>query len=226
MVRNLEQRPDTVLGLATGGTMEPVYARLVADYTAGHIDFSAIRTFNLDEYVGLAPDDPSSFMHYMRKHFLNRINIPAENAYIPRGNVADAHAEAMRYEYAIVASGGVDLQLLGLGANGHIGFNEPPAILSSLTHVAALTQATRAANARYFDKPCNVPRHAITMGVGTIMRAKEIVLLAIGAEKAEAAANMIEGQVHENCPASALQDHRKVTVVLDQKAAARLKHAR
>lgn len=215
----LARAPASVLGLATGGTMEAVYARLIAAYRAGEVSFAQARGFNLDEYVGLRPDHPCSYWHYMAEQLFDHVDMSKDAYALPRGDAPDPEAEAARYEAAIVAAGDIGLQLLGLGANGHIGFNEPTSSLSSLTRIKTLTRATRAANARFFDHPEEVPRLAITMGIGTILRAEEVVLLAYGPGKAEAAAAMIEGPLSAACPASALQLHRKVTVVLDRAAA-------
>lgn len=222
IVARLRRVSASVLGLATGGTMEAVYARLIAAHQAGEVSFAQARSFNLDEYVGLGPDHPCSYWRYMRAQLFAHVDLPAEAALLPRGDAADPEAEAQRYEAAIVAAGDIGLQLLGLGANGHIGFNEPTSSLSSLTRVKTLTRATRAANARFFATPEEVPRLAITMGIGTILRAGEVVLLAYGAAKAGAVAAMVEGPLSAACPASALQLHRKVTVVLDQEAASQL----
>ncbi len=215
----LARAPASVLGLATGGTMEAVYARLIAAYRAGTVSFAQARSFNLDEYVGLAPDHPCSYWRYMAEQLFDHVDLPSGAGALPRGDAPDPEAEAARYEAAIAAAGDIGLQLLGLGANGHIGFNEPTSSLSSLTRIKTLTRATRAANARFFAQPEEVPRLAITMGIGTILRAEEVVLLAYGPGKAEAAAAMIEGPLSASCPASALQLHRKVTVVLDRAAA-------
>ncbi|MFV0302587.1 MAG: glucosamine-6-phosphate deaminase [Paracoccus sp. (in: a-proteobacteria)] len=218
----LTRQPEVVLGLATGGTMEAVYARLIAAHRAGEVSFAGARSFNLDEYVGLPPDHPMSYWSYMREHLFDHVDMPPGAAMLPRGDAADPEAEAAAYETAIAAAGDIGLQLLGLGANGHIGFNEPTSSLASLTRIKTLTRQTRAANARFFDDPAEVPRLAITMGIGTILRAGEVLLLATGAGKAEAAATMIEGPLSAACPASALQMHRKATVVLDRAAAGRL----
>ena len=218
----LRADPAVVLGLATGGTMEAVYARLIAAHRAGQASFAQATSFNLDEYVGLSPDHACSYWRYMREHLFAQVDMRAEAAHLPRGDAPDPEAEAERYEAAIVAAGDIGLQLLGLGANGHIGFNEPTSSLSSLTRIKTLTRSTREANARFFDRAEDVPRLAITMGIGTILRAREVLLLAYGAGKADAAAAMIEGALSAACPASALQLHRKVTVVLDEAAAAKL----
>lgn len=215
----LAKQPDTVLGLATGGTMEAVYDRLIARFLAGEMSMAQAQSFNLDEYVGLPPDHPCSYWHYMREKLFDHVDMRPEYAFLPKGDAPNAEIEAARYEAAIVEAGDIGLQLLGLGANGHIGFNEPTSSLSSHTRIKTLTRSTREANARYFDTFDDVPRLAITMGIGTIMRAEEIVLLAFGAGKAEVVAKMIEGPVSAACPASILQMHRKVTVVLDEAAA-------
>ena len=219
----LRRRSAPVLGLATGGTMEAVYARLIAQHRAGRCSFAQTETFNLDEYVGLAPDHPCSYWHYMRAQLFDHVDIAPGRYHLPRGDAPDPEAEAARYEAAILAAGDIGLQLLGLGANGHIGFNEPTSSLSSLTRIKTLTRSTREANARFFDRPEDVPRLAITMGIGTTLRAEEVVLLAYGAGKARAAAAMIEGPLSAACPASVLQMHRRATVVLDEAAAAELK---
>ncbi len=218
----LARQPDTVLGLATGGTMEAVYQKLIAAYRGGELCFGAARSFNLDEYVGLSATHPCSYWRYMREQLFDHVDFRPGSTLLPRGDASDIEAEAAAYEQSIVDAGDIGLQLLGLGANGHIGFNEPTSSLRSLTRVKTLTRSTREANARFFDDPAEVPRLAITMGIGTILRADEVVLLAYGPAKAEAAAAMIEGPVSAACPASALQMHRKVTVVLDVAAAARL----
>ena len=215
--------PGLVLGLATGGTMRPLYARLCARHRAGDLSFAGVTTFNLDEYVGLPPDHPGSYHSYMRAALFDAVNLDPGRTHLPRGDAPDAQAEADRYESAIAAAGGIGLQLLGLGRNGHIGFNEPTSSLGSRTRVKTLTRETRAANRRYFDADDAVPRFAITMGVATILSARACLLLATGAAKAEAAAAMIEGPVAAACPASALQLHPRVTVVLDQAAASRLR---
>ncbi|WP_128255686.1 glucosamine-6-phosphate deaminase [Falsirhodobacter deserti] len=212
----------TVLGLATGGTMEDLYRRLIRRHHAGECSFAEATSFNLDEYVGLSPTHPCSYWHYMRHHLFDHVDLPAGQAHLPRGNGPDPQAEADRYENAIAAAGDIGLQLLGLGPNGHIGFNEPGSSLSSLTRVKTLARATIEANSRYFDRPEDVPRRAITMGIGTILRAQEVVLLAVGPRKAEVAARMIEGPVTAFCPASVLQFHRNCTVVLDAEAASEL----
>lgn len=213
--------PEAVLGLATGGTMEPVYRALIAG--AAGLSFARVTTFNLDEYVGLAPEHPQSYHAYMRRHLFDHLDMDPARLHLPRGDAESPNAEAARYDDAIGAAGGVDLQLLGLGANGHIGFNEPGSSLGSRTRIKTLTRKTRDANARFFGPGEEVPRYAITMGIATIMEAREVVLLATGPHKAEAAANTVEGPVSAFCPASMIQFHRHATVVLDEEAAADLR---
>ncbi|ATN37303.1 glucosamine-6-phosphate deaminase (plasmid) [Rhizobium sp. ACO-34A] len=216
------ERPNAVLGLATGGTMQPVYAELLSMARTQGISFAGIGSFNLDEYVGLAPDHPQSYWHFMREHLFDHIDADPGRLAIPHGNAPDPVAEALRYEDRIRRAGGIDLQLLGLGSNGHIGFNEPGASFSSRTRVETLAEETRRANARFFGKGEHVPSEAITMGIASIMEARSIVLLAIGSGKAAAVRAMIEGPVSEDCPASALRSHPDVTVVLDVAAASLL----
>jgi glucosamine-6-phosphate deaminase len=221
-ISRLSNKPNLVLGLATGGTMDAVYSRLIEAYQSGLISFSRAQSFNLDEYVGLAPNHPCSYWRYMRERLFDYVDFPQNATHLPHGDAADPEVEAASYEAAIEDAGDIGLQLLGLGANGHIGFNEPTSSLASLTRIKTLTASTRQANARFFVQPDDVPKTAITMGIGTILRAEEIVLLACGEAKAEAAAAMIEGPLSASCPASALQLHRRTTVVLDRAAAGRL----
>lgn len=212
-------KPDCTLGLATGGTMEPVYAALRASKTS----FAGVRSFNLDEYIGLSPRHAQSYHRYMHQQLFAHINIRPENTHIPRGDAESPNSEARLYEKTIAEAGGIDLQLLGLGANGHIGFNEPFSSLSSRTRVKTLTRKTRQDNARLFAPGEEVPTYAITMGIGTIMEARKVLLLATGQHKANAVAAMIEGPVSAACPASVLQFHQRATVLLDPEAASELK---
>ena len=220
ILSHLASRPRAVLGLATGGTMKAVYETLRT--VLGRCQ-AAFTSFNLDEYVGLPPTHPQSYAHYMKTHFFDAIALPAAASHLPRGDAPDPVAEAARYEAAITAAGGIDLQLLGLGANGHIGFNEPTSSLASRTRLKTLTRKTVEDNARFFGPNEVVPRRAITMGIGTILDARAILLLATGASKRDAVARMIEGPVSAACPASALQMHPDVTVVIDEAAAANLR---
>lgn len=218
----LAAHPHLVLGLATGGTMEAVYRALIARHRAGEVSFAGATSFNLDEYVGLPPDHPCSYWHYMREHLFSQIDLPAGAAHLPHGDAADPEAEALRYESEIAAAGDIDLQLLGLGLNGHIGFNEPTSSLASITRIKTLTRSTREANSRFFPDGSAPPRHAITTGIATIMRARQVVLIATGAAKAKAVAEVVEGAVSARWPGSVLQMHPSATVVLDSAAASGL----
>ncbi|MCA0997113.1 glucosamine-6-phosphate deaminase [Alloyangia pacifica] len=222
IVAQLVAKPDAVLGLATGGTMEPVYAALAAAVARGDCDGRRFTSFNLDEYVGLAGDHPQSYRHYMNRHLFDAIGLPAAQARLPRGDAPDPAEEARRYEAEIAAEGGIDLQLLGIGANGHIGFNEPTSSLASRTRIKTLTRGTVEANRRFFGPDEQVPSLAITIGIGTILESREALLLATGGAKAEAVAAMVEGPLSAACPASALQMHPRATVICDEEAAARL----
>ncbi len=213
-------RPACVLGLATGGTMEGVYRGMITAHAAG-LTFARARTFNLDEYVGLGPDHPQSYAAYMCGHLFDHIDLPPGARHLPDG-LGDPGISAARYEAAIVRHGPIDLQLLGLGHNGHIGFNEPGSSLVSRARETVLAQATLDANARFFGAGEALPQSAVTMGVGTITDARAVVLLALGAAKSVAVRAMIEGAVSAFCPASALQMHADVTVVLDEGSAGAL----
>ena len=217
----LRKTPDMALGLATGGTMEPVYARLRAAHEAG-LSFARCSSFNLDEYVGLAGDHPQSYRHYMQQHLFDHVDIRAEATHLPDGAATDPVAAAAEYDALIGRHGPIGLQLLGLGANGHIGFNEPSSSLASRSRVKTLTRKTVEANSRFFGPDETPPHLSITMGIGTIMEATRIVLLATGRGKAQAAAAMIEGPLSAHCPASILQMHTDATIILDEEAAADL----
>jgi glucosamine-6-phosphate deaminase len=203
--------------------MEPVYDELARKHRKEGLDFSRCRTFNLDEYVGLRANDPSSYHFYMRERLFDRVNIDPRNTHLPDGTAKDLGAECKRYERLIADAGGIDLQLLGIGLNGHLGFNEPLSALRSRTRVELLSPETRAQNAPLFPKPTPVPRQAITMGVGTILEARRCLLLATGREKAEIVARAVEGPMTARIIASALQLHPYCTVILDAAAAGSLK---
>ncbi|MCX8154933.1 MAG: glucosamine-6-phosphate deaminase [Verrucomicrobiae bacterium] len=222
IAKALRENPFLVLGLATGGTMEAVYAHLVRMHKEEGLDFSLCRTFNLDEYVGLPPEDPNTYRQYMQRHLFSHVNINPRMTHLPNGMAADLERECEEYEKLIKRFGGVDLQLLGIGRDGHIGFNEPLSALLSRTRVKALTPTTVAQNAIYFGDPNKVPRRAITMGVGTILDARRCLLLATGAHKAEIVAKAVEGPVTAMISATALQLHPKCTVVVDEAAASKL----
>jgi len=215
-------RPQLVLGLATGRTMERVYAKLVQIHREDGLDFSLVRTFNLDEYIGLSPQDDASYRHYMNHHLFDHINIDRRNTNLPDGMTDDENGEGERYEAAIRDAGGIDLQLLGIGRAGHIGFNEPLSALQSRTRAKALTPITIAENSGQFDDPSRMSRRAITMGVGTILEAKRLLVLVTGKSKAEILAKAVEGPITSMVSATAIQLHRSVQVISDEQAAADL----
>ncbi|MDB4002418.1 glucosamine-6-phosphate deaminase [Oceanospirillaceae bacterium] len=214
-------QPRSVLGLATGSTPVMLYRELVRRYRAGLVCFSGAKSFNLDEYVGIDPKHHHSYCHFMKMHLFDHIDIEPVATEILQG-LAEPNAECQRYEAAIKSAGGIDLQVLGLGANGHIGFNEPTSSLASRTRIKTLTEATVDANARFFKPKEQQPSLALTMGIGTIMEARHILLLATGEHKAKAVKAMVEGPVCAAHPASVLQFHHTVTVILDVGAASLL----
>ncbi len=221
--RLLRERPDAVLGLATGSSPLAVYDELVRRHTAG-LSFARARAFMLDEYVGLPPEHPERYRTVIERDFAGRVGLTALAG--PDGNAADLAAACRDYEAAIAAAGGVDLQILGIGTDGHVAFNEPGSSLASRTRLKTLTEQTRADNARFFDGDVSaVPRHVLTQGLGTIMAARHLVLVATGRGKAEAVHQMVEGAVSALWPASVLQLHPHVTVLLDDAAASRLQLA-
>lgn len=219
--RQLKAKPESVLGLATGSTPLPLYEELIRRCEAG-LSFARATTFNLDEYLGLPGDHPASYRHYMEQHFFSRIDIPAGQTFIPDGTAADVEAECARYEQTIREAGGIDLQILGMGRNGHIGFNEPGTPFGLRTAVVELTEDTRQANARFFDSIDEVPERAISMGIRTIMNARNIVLVVSGRDKAASVEASLAGPVTEDMPASVLQLHPNLVVLLDQDAASEL----
>ncbi|HZR17043.1 MAG TPA: glucosamine-6-phosphate deaminase [Verrucomicrobiae bacterium] len=222
IAHDLRSNPHLVLGLATGVTMERVYRQLVSLHKEQRLDFSLCSTFNLDEYVGLFPSDPGSYRHYMDEHLFRHVNIDPRNTHLPNGMAEDLDAECRKYEALIHRFGGIDLQLVGLGKAGHIGFNEPLSALRSRTRVKALTPTTIKQNAPLFGGEERVPRRAITMGVGTIIEARRCILLATGDTKAAMVAKAVEGPITSMVTASALQLHPRCTVVVDEEAAAQL----
>lgn len=218
-------KPDTVLGLATGSSPHVVYSELATRVEQQRLDLSHMRGFALDEYLGLAPNHPASYHATIHHHIVQPLGLNPKRVVVPDGSVENAHHTGEEFEAQLVGAGGVDIQILGIGSNGHVGFNEPGSSLASSTRVKTLAQRTRHDNARFFDSPDEVPTHCVTQGIGTILRAKKIMLLAFGEAKAEAVAKAIEGPVSSSCPASAIQLHPKVTVFVDEAAAARLAHA-
>lgn len=225
IARDLRSNPHLVLGLATGRTMESVYSRLVRMHREEALDFSLCTTFNLDEYVGLPTSDRHSYRHYMNHHLFLGVNLDLRNTHLPDGVASDLDAECHRYEQVIRRSNGIDLQLLGLGRAGHIGFNEPLSALHSRTRVKAPAPLTLAQNAALFTNPAQMPRRAITMGVGTILESRRCVLLATGAQKADIIAKAVEGPITAMISATALQLHARCTVVIDEAAATKLQGA-
>ncbi|MEU2773667.1 glucosamine-6-phosphate deaminase [Streptomyces sp. NPDC007162] len=226
MAQLLRRRPDALLGVATGSTPLPVYQALTAKVRAGGADASRARIAQLDEYVGLPAEHPESYRSVLRREVLEPLGIPMEAFLGPDGTAEDVQGACEAYDAALAKAGGVDLQLLGIGTDGHIGFNEPCSSLASRTRIKTLTEQTRIDNARFFDGDVEqVPHHVITQGIGTILEARHLVLLATGEGKADAVAATVEGPVAAVCPASALQLHRHATVVVDEAAASKLKHA-
>lgn len=222
VVRQVSANPRLVLGLATGRTMLGFYRNLVERHRNGEVSFAGCTSFNLDEYVNLNPDHPASYHAYMRWNFVEGVDIPPDRVHIPDGNHEPILESCARYEEDIRRAGGIDLQLLGIGRNGHIAFNEPGSSLASRTRVKRLSQDTILANTPDFGDPDSVPRYVITMGIGTILEARMILLIATGSSKARAVEQMVEGPVTAQCPASVLQMHPHVFVVVDEAAAARL----
>ena len=217
----LKGKPNAVLGLATGSTPLGLYAELVRLYQAGEISFKDATSFNLDEYVGLPPTHDQSYKYFMMHNLFNHVDLPEERIHVPSG--LDTSAETLSgYDAAIKAAGGVDLQLLGIGNNGHIGFNEPGTPLESLTHVVELTLDTREVNSRFFQSLDEVPTHAATMGIRTVMNARSIILIALGSAKADCIKKTVQGPVTAEVPASVLQLHPNCTIYCDPEAAALL----
>ena len=216
------RRPDCVLGLATGSTPIGTYKQLAVWNQRGDFSFREVKTVNLDEYIGIASDNKQSYKSFMRENFFEHIDIDISNTYIPNGSCADPNEECKRYDELIHSLGHIDLQLLGLGRNGHIGFNEPCDYFVKPTHVVNLSQSTIDANSRFFASENDVPKQAITMGIGCIMAAKRVLLIASGSDKADAVYRAFCGPINPNCPASILQLHNDVVLVGDEKALSRL----
>lgn len=223
VVRLLRARPTAVLGLATGSSPQGVYRELARRHRAGAVSLARARAFLLDEYVGLPPEHPQRYRAVVDREVVAHLDLPAGAVLGPDGTAADLPAACATYERAIADAGGVDLQLLGIGTDGHLAFNEPGSALRSRTRLKTLTERTRRDNARFFGDPEEVPRHVLTQGLATISDARHLVLLASGAAKAEAVAAMVEGPLTAMCPASVLQVHPHATVLLDEAAAARLR---
>ncbi len=231
IVEDMKAHATYVLGLATGSTPLPLYNEFIRMHKEEGLDFSTVITFNLDEYVGLPPDHPESYHYFMWENLFKHININPKLTHVPEGNIPYQTPEDIKkiqqvcdqYEQMIDDIGGIDYQVLGIGSNGHIGFNEPGSSLGSLTRIKTLSERTRKDNARFFDGNMDlVPKYAITMGIGTILKARKVVLLATGQGKADAIKAALEGPVTTMCPASALQLHRFATFVIDEDAASKL----
>jgi glucosamine-6-phosphate deaminase len=219
----IKKKPDAILGLATGSTPLGLYSELAAKYAAGKINFSKVQTFNLDEYYRIKQADPQSYYYFMHENFFSKINIASKNIDIPFGDADDVLEECKRYHNKIAASKGIDIQLLGIGNNGHIGFNEPDDALSACTHNVLLTESTIEANSRYFKSADEVPKEALTMGIGEIMSARQILMLISGKSKAPVAKTLADNFVTTQIPASFIKLHPNVTVLIDKDAASEMK---
>lgn len=223
IIEKVMRNPSITLGLATGGTPVGMYQHLLKDYQKNGTSYKKVTTFNLDEYIGLSGENKNSYRYYMNEQLFNHIDINKANTHVPKGDVEDAQKECLEYEEAIAKHGGIDLQVLGIGENGHIGFNEPGTSFAAKTHVVKLEPSTIAANSRYFNRPEEVPTEAISMGIATIMKSKEILLLVSGENKRAALSNLLHSDVNESCPASILKNHPCVTIIADEAAVANLK---
>lgn len=218
VIERIHRNPQIKLGMPTGDTPRGLYRELIADHRKNGTSFKEVQTFNLDEYIGLSGQDPQSYRYYMDTLLFDHIDIDKMNTHLPKGDAEDAFAEAEAYEKLIQDSGKVELQILGMGGNGHIGFNEPGTPFDSTAHVVELTLATRSANAKFFGSLELVPKRAITMGIATIMGSKEILMLVSGAGKSEAVSRLLEGPIEEGFPASALRMHPHATIIADEAA--------
>lgn len=221
----IRHKPRAVIGLATGSTPVGTYKELIRLHKEEGLDFSRVTTFNLDEYVGLVHDHPQSYHYFMWDNLFKHVNVNAKNVHIPDGTAKDVPAFCRWYEEQMVKAGGLDIQLLGIGSNGHIAFNEPGSSLGSRTRVKTLDDGTRQDNARFFRSMNEVPKYAITMGIGTIMDARQLILLATGAGKADAIARTCEGPITAMVPATIVQLHPKATIIIDKAASTKLSRA-
>ena len=223
IIKNLLiKKNDAVLGLATGSTPIGLYKYLIEMNKDHVIDFSKVKTVNLDEYIGLGSNDSQSYRYFMNTNFFNHINIDKNNTYVPNGLAEHLEEEGRRYDKVIAELGGIDLQILGIGNNGHIAFNEPNRKLTAGTHVTPLTESTIKANSRFFDCIDDVPKTALTMGLGQILKARKIILVASGRNKADAVKQLLNGKITTECPATMLQMHNDVTVIIDKEIAEKL----
>ena len=218
MAEVIKNKPDCVLGLATGSTPVGMYACLVDMYNKGELDFSKVKSVNLDEYYPIVPEHDQSYRYFMNYNLFDKVNINKENTFVPDGTCADPAAFCKAYDERIDAMGGTDIQVLGIGRNGHIGFNEPADELIPYTHLTELTKSTIEANSRFFASEEDVPKHALTMGVESVFKARKVLLLVSGANKAEAVRAMLNGNLSTHCPASLLKFHPDVTLICDKAA--------
>lgn len=223
IIEKLKEKSNAILGLATGASPVNTYKKLISAYNNGEISFKDVKTFNLDEYCSISRDDKNSYYYFMHENLFNHVDIKEENVNVPLGNPENVLEYCKSYDEAIVAAGGIDIQVLGIGRNGHIGFNEPSDAFTKGTYKVALTESTIEANKIYFEKEEDVPREAITMGVESILDAKEIILIAEGETKAQAICDMINGDISPKCPASILQKHPNLHILIDEAAASLLK---
>ena len=222
VVNRLASLENPVLGLATGSTPEGLYEGLIEKYEQKEVSYKQVTTFNLDEYIGLAADHPNSYRYFMNENLFKHIDISPSKTYLPNGVAEDLKEECSQFEQLIRDAGGIDLQILGIGTNGHIAFNEPGTSFDSRTDIVDLAQETLDANARFFDSLDEVPTQAVSMGIGSIMESKEIILLVSGLAKADALASVMNGEVTEDFPASILQKHNKVTIIADEAALSKI----
>lgn len=214
----VNSKPDCILGLATGSTPIGLYENLCKMNKSGEVDFEKVTSFNLDEYYPISPENDQSYRFFMNKHLFSKININIDNTFVPNGEAKDPERECREYDHKIKNSGGIDLQILGIGQNGHIGFNEPDDTLNADTHLTGLTESTIEANSRFFEKPKDVPTKALTMGIASILSAKKIILLANGKSKKEVVASLLNSDITTNIPATILKVHPDVTLICDREA--------
>lgn len=218
MAEKIRSNPRITLGLATGSTPKGLYQYLIRDHQEKGTTYKEVKSVNLDEYIGMSPNNPNSYHYFMRENFFNHVDIDQNQTYVPNGAASDLKKECVRYEALIKELGGVDLQILGIGQNGHIGFNEPGTPFNTRTHIVTLEESTREANSRFFNSLDEVPTHALSMGIASILDSKEIFLLASGEAKAEALFRLINEGISEDFPASALKKHQNVTIIADKDA--------
>jgi glucosamine-6-phosphate deaminase len=223
ILEQVKLKKKLTLGLATGATPIGIYQYMIEEHKQNKTSYNHVTTFNLDEYIGIHPSDQNSYHYYMNKYLFSQLDIPKDQVHIPKGYSTNLNEECMNYENSIHKAGGIDIQLLGLGENGHIGFNEPGVSLNSFTQIVELTESTRRANAKYFNSIADVPTHAITMGISSILNSKEILLVVSGKKKAKALAKLLHcSEVDITFPASALTQHKSVTIIADKESVSQL----